>query len=155
METGTHTQQASSFLLSKWGVTYRLDRSLYVSHLMWRATASVEWWKDRLRFSTRKKIVFRYRSCLSVLQGKCFVGVVTRVKADNIHFNVNVRLASGEGAKHPSILGKFFFFSLPLLSSTHTLFFFFFFFVVFFFFFSSESSLLSLSRVILALLPFR
>ncbi|PHJ17030.1 aaa family protein, partial [Cystoisospora suis] len=37
--------------------------------------------------------------------GKCFVGVVTRVKAENIHFNVNVRLASGEGAKHPSILG--------------------------------------------------
>ncbi|PFH32354.1 AAA family protein [Besnoitia besnoiti] len=35
---------------------------------------------------------------------KCFVGVVTSVKNDGANFNVNVRLASGEGAKHPDIL---------------------------------------------------
>ncbi|RQX67743.1 AAA family protein [Toxoplasma gondii CAST] len=35
---------------------------------------------------------------------KCFVGVVTSVKSDGVNFNVNVRLASGEGAKHADIL---------------------------------------------------
>nr|CEL65285.1 TPA: ATP-dependent helicase, putative [Neospora caninum Liverpool] len=35
---------------------------------------------------------------------KCFVGVVTSVKSDSVNFNVNVRLASGEGAKHAAIL---------------------------------------------------